>query len=337
MKRKRSYNDSCLKRNHRDLSFWSNDNVQYCLSCSTPLIDPSELYDSLHFRDQIRLLKLHPGTSSSRLSCELVHVRLQDNPYYEAVSYTWADEDGNLEFRCPLLIREDCRPIMVSTSCAAVLKRFRDETVERILWIDAVCIDQKNTLERSEQVEIMPRIYRQAKEVLVYIGDVDEGDFDTYIKPLRRLAISEETNADILQLRDFWINLTRRGWFHRIWVLQEVILAQKATFHLGCCAISWENLVKLHYLVSNKSKVKRPVIFELYEVLQKQKNDSKVCLEEILQITSQYQAARPRDKIYALLGFVDERVREFIRPVLHALEIGFRRVSRHYHCLHQDE
>lgn len=56
------------------------------------------------------------------------------------------------------------------------LKRIRHETDERVVWADAICIDQTNKAERARQVTLMSEIYEQAQEVLVWLGNDDHGD-----------------------------------------------------------------------------------------------------------------------------------------------------------------
>jgi hypothetical protein len=58
-----------------------------------------------------------------------------------------------------------------TTNFAAGLRRLRRESQARVLWIDQICINQKNTLERSQQVNIMGCIYRQAQHVVMWLGE----------------------------------------------------------------------------------------------------------------------------------------------------------------------
>jgi heterokaryon incompatibility protein (HET) len=61
--------------------------------------------------------------------------------------------------------------LAITSNCDAALRRFRDQKVPRYLWIDSICIDQSNLLERSEQVELMGEIYRSASQVLIFLSD----------------------------------------------------------------------------------------------------------------------------------------------------------------------
>jgi hypothetical protein len=50
-------------------------------------------YDPLQEKDEIRILRLEPGDKASRVVCDLIHVKLSENPVYEALSYQWGLEN----------------------------------------------------------------------------------------------------------------------------------------------------------------------------------------------------------------------------------------------------
>ncbi|KAH9207025.1 heterokaryon incompatibility protein-domain-containing protein, partial [Leptodontidium sp. 2 PMI_412] len=107
---------------------------------------------------QIRVLKLHPGTFSSeiRLSLEVTTFTEDHTPDFEAVSYTWGSDDN------PTL--------PVTQNLAEALPHFRYEDRPRVLWIDAICVDQENLMERGHQVKRMSDIYSNAAKVFVWLG-----------------------------------------------------------------------------------------------------------------------------------------------------------------------
>jgi Heterokaryon incompatibility protein (HET) len=84
---------------------------------------------------------------------------------YEALSYVWGDP----------LIRENIEldgvEFQVTTNLHAALRHLRWVTRPRLLWIDAVCINQTNPAERSKQVSLMTEIYKHAKQVIIWLGE----------------------------------------------------------------------------------------------------------------------------------------------------------------------
>ena len=121
-------------------------------------------------RKEIRLLKVEAGLLAAPLECSLSTVSLLDNPnpVYETISYCWGDSSMRDT------ISVNGRELDVPSSAKNALLCMRDASQERILWIDAICIDQENFSERSQQVSIMGDVYFQGQRCLIYLGE-DEG------------------------------------------------------------------------------------------------------------------------------------------------------------------
>lgn len=134
---------------------------------------------------EIRLLHLPPGGEDDEFHCTLSIVSLDDKPQYEALSYVWGED---LEDTLPILLQENT--VHIRRNLHSALKGIRYPDCERVLWIDALCIDQKSPEEVYSkatrnpahhqliicvaQVAIMGDIYSEADCVLAYIGE----DFD---------------------------------------------------------------------------------------------------------------------------------------------------------------
>jgi hypothetical protein len=57
------------------------------------------------------------------------------------------------------------------SSCSVVSSsRSLDRTGFFFFWIDAICINQKDSDERGQQVQFMAKIYNQAHRVIVWLG-----------------------------------------------------------------------------------------------------------------------------------------------------------------------
>ncbi|KAF2034919.1 HET-domain-containing protein, partial [Setomelanomma holmii] len=115
----------------------------------------------------IRHLQLQPGIQSDPIQCSFTFTVIDDGLRksetrlpYEAVSYVWGDPSDTEPICC------DGASLRVPTSLAGVLRRLRLIGRERVLWVDAGCIDQSSAEEKSEQVQIMGAIFQQAANVL---------------------------------------------------------------------------------------------------------------------------------------------------------------------------
>ena len=128
-------------------------------------------YSPLQGDSSIRLLRLHGSPDkSSTLKCTLFEASLEDKNEepYEAISYAWEGQKPTRIIRCS---GED---LLVTENCEELLRYFRpgDAEESRVLWIDAICINQSESSmeERNHQVRLMGLVYSQALHVLAWLG-----------------------------------------------------------------------------------------------------------------------------------------------------------------------
>ena len=95
------------------------------------------------------------------LECSLIHQPIDKAPPYEALSYTWGDGEADSS-----IFIDGC-VFRVRTNLHHALGILRNENNVRILWVDALCIDQSHNTERGQQVSQMGRVYSNAKDVLI--------------------------------------------------------------------------------------------------------------------------------------------------------------------------
>lgn len=122
----------------------------------------------------IRLLRLKCSpTFRAPLELELFEGNLDSNLFhwqgYEALSYVWGSSSGTQPVLC------DDELLFVTPNCESALRHLRLNDTNRILWIDAICIDQSKTKdalkERNAQVALMGEIYKNAKRTLCWLGE----------------------------------------------------------------------------------------------------------------------------------------------------------------------
>jgi len=132
------------------------------------------------------------------------------------------------------------------------LRHFREESSVRYLWVDAICLNQADNDEKSIQVGLMGDIYRQARRILIWLGDASpEDDVQLVFAFLKRLtgikyiAISkkaiENLNKDVFKHSDITKvqRFLQRPWFQRRWIIQEVALGHDSIVQCGPFRISW--------------------------------------------------------------------------------------------------
>lgn len=170
---------------------------------------------------EFRVLILNPGEYMSPLTGYLEEVNLLEPPNYNTVSYTWGQE--------PAIYRIDIgsEPMFIRPNLFQALQRFRDPKYRTCLWIDSICIDQGDIMERSAQVRQMADIYRNAKNVWIWLGEEDLTS-KVAIRLVHEI-INYETRGNGPWWDKAWWGyhsfkaldrILGRSWFTRRWVLR---------------------------------------------------------------------------------------------------------------------
>ncbi|KAF2264100.1 hypothetical protein CC78DRAFT_464340, partial [Lojkania enalia] len=123
---------------------------------------------------QIRLLTILPGSLYQDLECRLSHVdhdqtsskgQKNANPSYKALSYVWGDPKA-----VSWIILDDVL-VGVTKDLHHALRHLRHASEPRQFWVDALCINQNDVLEKTEQIKKMKQIYSQADQVIMWLGE----------------------------------------------------------------------------------------------------------------------------------------------------------------------
>lgn len=123
-------------------------------------------YEHLDQQDHsIRILRLLPGRWLDNIYCELQTVSLDDNPAYHALSYVWGNPQDTG------LITVNGSPFQATKNLITALRRLRSSIHLKVFWVDAVCINQLDTNEKTSQLGMMARIYKSAADVQVFLGE----------------------------------------------------------------------------------------------------------------------------------------------------------------------
>ena len=100
---------------------------------------------------QFRVLSVLPASSKTApLRAELtVHSLIAGDVYYEALSYRWQDVAGHAGVNPPLVLIGDDKYLFISATVQEALTLLRYPNRPRLLWIDQLCIDQRNSDEKG--------------------------------------------------------------------------------------------------------------------------------------------------------------------------------------------
>lgn len=223
---------------------------------------------------EIRVLVLHHGEKGSPIKCSLQHTDLRSKKSgFEALSYVWGSAAVTNEIIC------DNRRKKVGRNLYDALVRLRLPDGDRVLWVDALCINQNDNKEKTQQVRIMGEIYKRARRVLIWLGkgdDIQAGVGKLVSRPANEKHVDWSplkpifTNPLFIQAQSLLIWLGFEGavnlgvaklekpqssakfdwsslipviqspWFTRVWCIQELILAPNPMIVTRDSMISWE-------------------------------------------------------------------------------------------------
>jgi hypothetical protein len=153
----------------------------------------------------------------------------------------------------------------VTKNVSNLINELRHRAHNRVLWIDAVCINQSDDEEKSNQVPQMRQIYQRAHSVIIWLpahGDdartvtalvaarwlnekVEQG-INTQSYPSETLTQwfnreNPSVSFDSTAWNSPFLQILTRPWFGRIWIIQEAVLAKNLFIHFSLLCISWDS------------------------------------------------------------------------------------------------
>ncbi|KAH7092285.1 heterokaryon incompatibility protein-domain-containing protein [Paraphoma chrysanthemicola] len=273
---------------------------------------------------------MHPAQhQDEQLRCSCLLFDIDSAPPFEALSYAWGPPEPAVELQCNGLT------FTVRPELANALIRMRLQTTTRIIWADAICINQNDIEERNHQVSLMGSIFTSAKRVIVWLGIADpisdhiQETFEVIelISTTCQQSLDDQGNepqdrwesvqiaASVFtpSLRRGLSKLFKRSWFSRIWCLQEIRLAVDALFLCGKHEIHWHDLgtAASWFFDQDFSHGDDPVNKWLYSIdtypVERMYDHLSVGFLETLQNSRMFESTDPKDKVYAVLNLVAPR------------------------------
>ena len=306
---------------------------------------------------EIRLFRLLPGSFSDDIEIDIFHARSRFKeeghkrsksrkliPLYEALSYVWGSEAEPSFVTVRRSSRYSPGRLSVTQNLAEALRYLRKENEDRILWVDAICINQKDLAERGVQVGRMGNIYKNATQVDVWLGPESEDsevavDLVHFITvnlvragPEERAQWGEDAltvlpgsetaklvaDSDELYLKFRALKrLCGRRWFTRLWIYQEFHLSRAAIAFVGLRTFNVRDLYKvLRFLYSRPGgEYRTSTILHVRNLLKPRTWRMRaVRPSKITRVLKHSSCSDERDRVYAILGLLSVEYRTEIVP-----------------------
>ena len=310
--------------------------------------------------DAIRLVILQPGSGTDKIECNFLYTTLSLCPDYEALSYEW----GSSEPAKSVLLAGGQK--VITPNLWSALFHLRDPERERVLWIDALCINQKNTNERNHQVRQMGNIYRSAKIVIIWLGPVspDKGEkIRKVFEWLNKCAVIEQKDSrgelvdrhECLRSEssisgtetEYWVEKTplhlwndlsefvcSSTYWSRTWIVQEIVLAPRLMIQCGDSSASWDGLIYLDGGMGPYGSMAPLVTLEIQssQMMQLQRlRLQKHTLESIIHTTRYSATSDARDKVFSVFHLASDcRPGDIVVDYSMSLAEVYRNVIRFY-------
>ncbi|KAF5124242.1 Heterokaryon incompatibility protein 6, OR allele [Metarhizium anisopliae] len=289
-------------------------------------------------KPQFRLLEVQPGKPQTEIVGRLFHACLDENSGFEALSYTWGSPPPTYD----ISINGCAFPVAGNLIKALDDLRYPDKP--RILWADAICINQRDSDEKAHQVKLMRVIFAKATAVCAWLGhSVQAGDssFDSLC------YLGKGIELDSFADPSYWYpvaGIFRNPYWRRLWIQQELILAKEVTVYChrdafsGCQLLEFQQRVNQAYFqprahespllklctymndqedvggVSIRERENMPLgckTFVEKKHVHEVKDDtiSKPPFSSLLQLFLQsgtLNMAEPRDQLYGILGLIPQ-------------------------------
>lgn len=286
---------------------------------------------------EIRLLHIEfTKNDGDAISATLVNASLLESPRYSALSYCWGDEDTTVE----AFINGIQTPITVNLDTA--LRYFRRTRI-KVIWADALCINQSDLTEKSLQVRFMKQIYHEAETTIAWLGDAQDDRAEQSLKCLKCTGhnavilqacncvlstdgiITTPASSQITkgvcvgctspQFPQGLVDLFKRPYWRRRWIIQEVVVSSRVDVVCGQTAIglvAMDNaLQRCRTLNLLNLNVKDEASFMYYNILKKLHESHSlrpISMVSALSGTLYFLSTDPRDTIFAILGISSDGV-----------------------------
>ncbi|KAH7406348.1 heterokaryon incompatibility protein-domain-containing protein [Phaeosphaeria sp. MPI-PUGE-AT-0046c] len=281
-------------------------------------------------KTSIRLLKVVPDPDLNLLTIQLVEVDL-GKAEFEALSYVWGDQTKKITIDC------NGKRLEIGANLYSALHERRRRNPGTALWADQVCINQDDVEEKTCQVRLMSTIYAKANQVIVWLGEQEHGDLDGLhlMEDLYEKCHGKQydANAGIFEFHNFdykakgvpnpafnptWNSLFKilsNPWFGRVWVVQELLSAQKSVIWKGSLDLNTHPVLWTAMLIGRHKN-----LYENYDISMGSPQVSALMARNIaasyfdtktrgprpiydtLSRYSGMSATEPRDRFFALVG-----------------------------------
>jgi hypothetical protein len=306
-------------------------------------------------RPMIRLLRIKPAElRASAVECDLVEADFDSNLKYGALSYHWGPPEFDRRIIC------NGKVLNITPTLHGALRRYRQDRQRRqeFLWVDAICINQRDKAELNSQLLLMRQIYQNARYTHIDLGDI-QPEWYAGFDLLHRLALSYDLSkdrgdltpanfvreyglppADHISWSCYFYPLSS-PWFRRTWIIQETVLSKDKVVMLGRFTFMWGffrqsmEVIGMHslhtspYLSSVEDLLQGFLNYTLIDIIGRELEHTNPTLLQVMTRTRNFLVSDLRDKVIAVLGLFGDRTAKFELDCTLMAEEIYTRFAKH--------
>jgi hypothetical protein len=308
-------------------------------------------------KPHIRLLELLPGAASEEVNLKLDIVPLDDTGYqYDAISYMWGPVTPEYK------VKIGSKSLSVRANIWEFFHHCRkNKNVINRLWIDAICINQKDNAEKASQIRYMDHVFSRAERVLIWLGkDVSELPEMSSVADKISIRNAQGLKADqscfselgengrmelrVDMLQEYFRLISSEYWW-RLWIIQEMLLNARTLIIAGHSFLDLAVIIEVNRWIwsrplkdANDSKASSETIDRLLIHIRKLLKRADVYrergpqrLSDLVFALREQLCENPRDMIYGILSLVSHETRAMIDiDYTRSVEDLFLEVCSHY-------
>ena len=296
------------------------------------ILAPAEFRDGGAYFEQLVLEK-------DREVAHLIHNRSDKGKnVYNALSYVWGDPTATE------IIFVNCYAFPITRNLYEALKAIRGDSASYTVWADAICINQKDVVEKAEQISLMRKIYDSATLIIAFLGASTQHT-DSVFDAIERLADKLPSDADRLQAEpeDLVANsgfdpesdlgesallgledICKRPYWSRAWIQQEFTTNTNTSVKCGNKSVrKWQLISICTFLLQYQAGTRRLIAEQVnpsailnYNMVHRQLNPTgfrdqgATYFMQCLHFSRHLSASDIRDKVFAMLPFLREHYLE---------------------------
>ncbi|KAI7779775.1 hypothetical protein LA080_000372 [Diaporthe eres] len=298
--------------------------------------------------DEIRLFTLFPGEGTERMQGMIWTTTSKMAGPYKTLSYVWGPEQQPMH-----VLKTPSGDLSIKDALFTALITLRPKREPLTLWIDALCINQGDNREKTQQIALLPETFQRSDSTLAFFGGGDEHReaIQMLMQVRARMILgpwAKEWPEDLPRCPPSWEErgmpfpddgiwagvaaLFANPWFRRAWIVQEAVIARRLKLIFGKTRVDWNHLFLVMDHIDKELEATDKIessswvpFLKLGRLRHVEDRSGRVSILKLLENFRHARSSDSRDKFFSLLGIasdgnLDEFEPDYSSPIAEVTE-----------------